>query len=196
MITWLYQPNSRELSAFPVCKLVQPAEFRLTCNGLMASLSGFVSWFSADFGMLGRFSHQRSIHRKRSTFKWLQRRAVRLNFYKSVFSLHCITMGRVVHTAGWTVDGHCARAACELRFCWPTLHLCFQVWPWQLTWGKQRKPIRKDQTECLAPGLSRKHAQWKVERSVSRMHLCNQGAEVVAQQQIWSVQICPEINAS
>lgn len=86
MITWLYQPNSRELSAFRVCMLVQSAEFRLTCNGFIASLSGFVSWFSADFGMQGRFSHQRSIHRKRSTFKWLQRRAVvRLNICKSVF---------------------------------------------------------------------------------------------------------------
>ena len=150
MITWLYrlyQPNSRELSAFRVCKLVQPAEFRLTCNGFMASLSGFVAWFSADFGMLGRngpngrcgrFSHQRSIHRKWSTFKWLQRRAVvRLNICKSVFP--------VLHYHG--------TGACELRFVY-LLHLCFQpVWPWQLTWGKQGKPIRKDQTECLAPGL-------------------------------------------
>ena len=126
MITWLYQPNSRELSAFRVCKLVQPAEFRLTCNGMMASLSGFVSWFSADFGMLGRngpngrcgrFSHQRSIHRKRSTFKWLQRRAVvGLNFCKSVFP--CITMGRVLHTFMATV--------LEQRVsyvCWPVASL-------------------------------------------------------------------------
>lgn len=129
----------------------------------MASLSGFVgfvSWFSADFGMQGRFSHQRSIHRKRSTFKWLQRRAVvRLKICKSVFSLHCITMGQVVHTAGWTMVCYtpswplCSSMWATFLFtCWS--HLCFQpVWPWQLTWGKQRKPIRKDQTECLAPGL-------------------------------------------
>ena len=126
----------------------------------MASLSGFVSWFSADFGMLGRtgpngrcgrFSHQRSIQRKRSTFKWLQRRAVRLKFCKSVFLLHCITMGRVLHTFMATVlEQHVSYV---FFTCWS--YLCFQrVWPWQLTWGNWlEKPIRKDQTECPAPGL-------------------------------------------
>lgn len=145
-------------------------------------------------GRCGRFSHQRSIHRKRSTFKWLQRRAVvRLKFCKSVFP--CITMGRVVHTAGWTMVCYAASWPLCSSSMWATFvylsHLCFQVWPWQLTWG----PSVRIKQSALLPDLS-KHAQWKVERSVSRMHLCNQGAEVVAQQQIWSVQICPEVNAS
>ena len=199
---------SWELSAFRVCKLVQPAEFRLTCNGLMASLSGFVSWFSADLGCwdaMGRMEDaavSRSIHRKWSTFKWLQRRAVvRLKICKSVFFCAALPWDRwcIQQVERWFathLHGHCARA-CELRFCLPVGAISVFNLFGHGNWleASRGSPSVRIKQSALLPDLS-KHAQWKVERGVSRMHPCNQGAEVVAQQQIWSVQICPEVNAS